>query len=195
MSFIRNLLALVGLIAIIGGGYMYTKLKPEFDALNSLDPGARDVYLTMWHKLKETGSSADATVVRYQVDADLSWEEVEDSMKSVANSHNIKAVGELPLSEQVELMTGEEQPFLKIYQFCNPLTAMKMIGHSEAFSAYLPCRISLLEDKEGKLWLYSLDMDMMIRGGRTLPEELLVDALKVQEIITDIMVKGAAGDF
>lgn len=70
-----------------------------------------------------------------------------------------------------------------------------MIGHSEAFSAYLPCRISLLEDREGKLWLYSLDMDMMIKGGKTLPEELLGDALKVQEIITDIMVKGAAGDF
>ena len=47
-----------------------------------------------------------------------------------------------------------------------------MIGHSEAFSAYLPCRISLLEDREGKLWLYSLDMDMdmdmMIKGGQDL---------------------------
>lgn len=195
MSFIRNILAIIGLVAIVGGGYLYTKVKPEMDALNALDPGAKDVYMNMWTKLKESGNSAEATIVRYKVAEDLEWQEVEDSMKAVANEHNIKAVGELPLSEQVELMTGEKQPFLKIYQFCNPLTAMKMIAHSEAFSAYLPCRISLLEDKEGQLWIYSLDMDMMIKGGKTLPDDLLKEALKVQEIITDIMVKGAEGDF
>lgn len=207
MSFIRNILALIGLIAIVGGAFAYTKFAPmisqmgsmdigaEKAALDQLDPKAKDVYLEMWQKLKQSGNSADATVVKYPLAEGVSPEDAEEAMKSVANKHNIKAVGELPLSEQVQLETGQEQRFLKIYQFCNPQTAMKMVDFSDAFSAYLPCRIAMIKDKEGKYNLYSLNMDMMIYGGKTLPPELHAEATKVQEIITDIMKSGAAGDF
>ncbi len=87
------------------------------------------------------------------------------------------------------------QRFLKIYQYCNPQTAMKMVDYSDAFAAYLPCRIAMVEDKQGKYHLYSLDMDMMIYGGKTLPPDLHTEAVKVQEIITDIMKRAAEGDF
>lgn len=204
MGFIRNLLALVGLIAIIGGGYAYMQygdmlsqagsMKEEMAALGELDPKARDVYSEMWQKLKTSGNSADATVVVYPVDEGVTWEEVETAMKFKANEMNIKGVGELPLSDQVELETGEKQRFLKIYQFCNPQTAMRMVDFSDAFSAYLPCRIALIEDKEGKLQLYSLNMDMMIYGGKPLPPALHEEAVGVQEIITAIMEQGATGE-
>ena len=115
-------------------------------------------------------------------------------MKFKANELNIKGMGELPLSEQVKLETGKDQRFLKIYQFCNPQTAMRMVDYSDAFSAYLPCRISLIEDKQGKLNLYSLNMDMMIYGGKTLPTELLEEAKGVQNIITSIMEQGSTGE-
>jgi uncharacterized protein (DUF302 family) len=92
-------------------------------------------------------------------------------------------------------MTGEEQRYLKIYMFCNPLTAVQMVDYSDAFSAYLPCRISVVEDKSGKLWLYSLNMDMMIHGGTELPAELFEEASKVKDTIVDIMNRGAEGEF
>ncbi|MEE9342048.1 MAG: DUF302 domain-containing protein [Gammaproteobacteria bacterium] len=195
MSFIRNILALIGLLAIICGGVLYTKLSPEITAFKALDPGAKTVYGDMWRLLKETGNSADATVVKYPLAEGVSWEDAEVSMRSVANEHNIKAVGELPLSEQVELMTGEKKRFLKIYQYCNPITAMKMVDYSDAFSAYLPCRVAMVEDKAGNYALYSLNMDMMIKGGKTLPPELLAEAMRVKEIIIDIMERGSEGDF
>ncbi|MBK8453387.1 MAG: DUF302 domain-containing protein [Thiofilum sp.] len=207
MTIIRNILAIIGLLAIIGAGFAYTKfnsmmaqmggmdIAAEKTALDQLDPKAKDVYMTMWKKLKESGNSADATVVKYPLAEGVSPEDAEEAMKFVANEHNIKAVGELPLSQQVQLETGKEQRFLKIYQFCNPQTAMKMVDFSDAFSAYLPCRIAMVQDKAGKYNLYSLDMDMMIYGGKTLPPELHAEAVKVQEIITDIMKRGAAGDF
>ena len=72
---------------------------------------------------------------------------------------------------------------------------MKMVEYSDAFSAYLPCRIAMIEDKAGKYHLYSLDMDLMIYGGKSLPAELHAEAVKVQEIMTDIMKRGASGDF
>lgn len=195
MGFIRNLLALIGLIAIIGGGYAWTKIGPEIDAFNSLDAKAKDVYMNMWTDLKNSGNSADATVWKIPLEEGVSWEDAEEAMRFVANEHNIKNVGELPLSEQVQLMTGEEQRFLKIYQFCNPLTAMLMVDYSDAFAAYLPCRVAMVEDKDGKFNLYSLNMDMMIHGGKTLPDDLLEEANAVKTIILDIMKRGAAGDF
>jgi uncharacterized protein (DUF302 family) len=205
MNFIRNILALIGLLAIIAGTVAYfkygnmfsqmTSLASEEAALAQLDPKAKDLYMTMWKKLKETGNSAEATVVKYPLADGVTPADAEQSMKMVANEHNIKAVGELPLSEQVKLETGQDQRFLKIFQFCNPQTAMRMVDYSDAYSAYLPCRVAMVEDKQGKYNLYSLDMDMMIYGGKTLPPELLAEAQKVQEIITDIMKRGAAGDF
>jgi uncharacterized protein (DUF302 family) len=79
--------------------------------------------------------------------------------------------------------------------FCNALTASRMLDYNDAFSSYLPCRITLIEDKEGKLWLYTLNMDGMIYGGKPLPAELKKEAENVKEIILDIMNRGATGEF
>jgi uncharacterized protein (DUF302 family) len=195
MGFIKNILAIIGIIAIIGGGYAYSKFGSEMDALNALDPGAKKVYSDMWTKLKETGTSADATVWKKQIADDVSAEDAAEAMGSVATELNIKAVGVLPLSKEVEAKTGKKQRLLTIYQYCNPLTAMTMVEYSDAFSAYLPCRIAMVEDKKGKLWLYALDMDMMIFGGKTLPDKLFKEATKVKQVILDIMEAGATGEF
>lgn len=79
--------------------------------------------------------------------------------------------------------------------FCNALTAAKMLDYSDAFSAYLPCRITLLEDPDGQLWLYTLNMDLMVYGGKPLPPELKEEAIEVKDIILEIMNRGAEGDF
>jgi uncharacterized protein (DUF302 family) len=70
-----------------------------------------------------------------------------------------------------------------------------MVEHSDAFSAYLPCRLALIEDKQGQRWIYTLDMNAMIYGGAALPEYLLEKALDVQRVITRIQNGGAEGDF
>ena len=192
---IWNLLALLGLVIVAGIIALGVQQGSSIMNLKNFDPQAPKVYAEMAKTLIETGNAAEATVWKVPVEEGLSWEDVQDTMRFVANEHNIKNVGELPLSEQVQLMTGEEQRFLKIYMFCNPLTAANMFEYSVAFSAYLPCRISLIEDTDGKLWIYTLNMDMMIHGGTPLPEELKAEAIQVKEIMLDIMNRGAAGDF
>lgn len=192
---IWNLLALIGLLLVAGMIYMATQLGENLTNLRSFDSKAPEVYLDMAEKLIETGNAAEATVWKVPVQEGLGWEDVEQTMRFVANEHNIKNVGELPLSEQVATMTGKPQRFLKIYMFCNPLTAANMFDYSVAFSAYLPCRISLIEDPQGKLWLYTLNMDMMIYGGETLPEALKQEAIGVKDTILDIMNRGATGEF
>ena len=196
-----NLLALVGLALVAGVIWFAVSFDfglqnfKDLGNLSSFDKNAPTVYADMFKSLAETGNGAEATVWKIPVAEDLGVEDVEQTMRFVANEHNIKNVGELPLSEQVAVMTGEEQRFLKIYMFCNPLTAAKMLEFSDAYSAYLPCRISLVEDKSGKLWIYSLNMDMMIHGGEKLPPDLFDEANEVKDIILDIMNRGAEGDF
>jgi uncharacterized protein (DUF302 family) len=170
-------------------------VEPTYHRLNDFDDQAAEVYLSLFDNILSSGNAAEATVWKMPVADGLKASEVEEVMKFVANEHNIKNVGELPLSTQVEAMTGKPFRFMKIFMFCNALTAAKMVAYSDAYSAYLPCRVTLIEDTSGKLWLYSLNMDLMIFGGETLPAELKAEALQVKEIILDIMKRGANGDF
>lgn len=195
MNRIRNILALIGLAALVVVVWGAVKLLPYYNALQAFDEQALATYQDMAEKLLASGNAAEATIWKQRVKDGMSVEDVEDVMKSVANELNIKDVGQLPLSQQVELMTGQKQRFLKIYMYCNPLTAAKMVDYSDAFSAYLPCRLSLVEDKEGKYWIYSLNMDMMIHGGTPLPADLKEDAVRVKTVIKSIMDRAASGEF
>jgi uncharacterized protein (DUF302 family) len=192
---LRNLFALVGFTVIVVAIYAAVKMAPAIKTFDSFDEKAIDVYSEMATMLLETGNAVEAMVWKVPVNEDLTIEDVEETMRFVANEHNIKNVGELPLSAQIEAMSGNKSRHLKIYMFCNALTAAQMLDNSDAYSAFLPCRISMVEDKEGKLWLYSLNMDAMIYGGKPLPEELKKEAESVKEIILDIMNRGAEGDF
>lgn len=195
MNIIKNGFAVFGAISVVIILWVLYMVEPVYHRINSFDEKAFDTYKTLFTKIINTGNAAEATVWKVPVDESLKPAEVEEVMKFVANEHNIKDVGELPLYKQVEASTGKPFRFMKIYMFCNALTAAKMVRYSDAFSAYLPCRVTLLEDRTGKLWLYSLNMDLMIHGGTPLPDELKKEALNVKKIILDIMKRGATGEF
>ena len=194
-KFIWNLLALLGLAvaAILVAGFV--KYPSELKSLMEYDDQALSAYAAIGETLLQTGNGAEATVWKVPVQDGLSAQDVEETMKFVANEHNFKNVGELPLYKEIEAMSGEPSRFIKIYMFCNAMTAARMMLYSDAYSAYLPCRITLVEDTSGKLWLYTLNMDLMIHGGKELPPELKEEALQVKKIILDIINRGAAGEF
>jgi uncharacterized protein (DUF302 family) len=193
--FLRNLLALIGLLCVAAVVYLAMQLEPSMHLINGFEDKAAGYYLETMEKLLQTGSMAEATVWKVPVADGLSPDDVEEAMKSVANEHNIKNVGELPLYKEIEAMGGKPYRYVKIFMFCNAMTASRMIDYSDAFSAYLPCRVSLIEDKSGKLWIYSLNMDGMIYGGKPLPPALKAEAEGVKETILDIMKRGASGEF
>lgn len=195
MTAITRILALIGLIAIAIAAWVGPGLWHYKQAFDEFDPLARPTYRAMADRLVETGNAAAATVWSVKVAEGLTFEEVDESIRAVAIDRNIRNVGVLPLGEQVEAMTGEPWRKLMIYLYCNPLTAAKMIEHNIAYAAYLPCRVSLAEDAEGQLWITTLDMDMMIHGGKTLPDDLLVEALEVRETMLEILNRAAEGDF
>ncbi len=195
MGFLRNILALVGLMAVATMIWMGPSLYKYKTAFDGFDPKAFSTYKKMADQLVETGNAAAATVWKAKVAEGITFEEVDESIKNIAIELNIKGVGELPLGDQVAAMKGTPWRKLNIYLYCNPLTAAKMIEHDLAYAAYLPCRVSLVEDEKGQLWIYTLDMDMMIYGGKTLPDELLKEAIEVKGILQAILKRAAEGDF
>jgi uncharacterized protein (DUF302 family) len=164
-------------------------------ALQNLEEGAGAEANKMWDRWVESqGDIAVATTWERKVKPGVTQEQIEQAFASVASEMNFRSVGELPLSKELESRTGKPQKLLKVYSYCNPFTARDMVDFSPHMAAYLPCRITLVERADG-LWLYTLNMDMMIRMGRKLPPKLREDALKVRQAIWLMMERGSSGDF
>lgn len=138
------------------------------------------------------GMSIADTVVKVPLQDGVSMDDAVDSMKLRANTLNFKLVAHQPLYKELEAM-GIPSKRVEIFQFCDAQIAHTMLSESLDFAAYLPCRITLIEDKDGQAWLVSMDMDKVI-GMAGLPPELLAQATKVRDAITSIMEAGANGD-
>ncbi|MGH8806544.1 MAG: DUF302 domain-containing protein, partial [Noviherbaspirillum sp.] len=121
-------------------------------------------------------------------------EEIEQAFTSVATEDNIRAVGEFHLSRELEARSGQKEKFLKVYSYCSPATAKAMIDFSPHMAAYLPCRVTVLERADG-LWIYTLNMDMLIKMGRKLPPDLRKVALQVRETMWKMLDRGSRGEF
>lgn len=132
------------------------------------------------------------TVIKMPLAEGVSIDDAVTSMKLRANIRNMKLVAELPLSKQIEAM-GQKARRMEIYQFCDPLTAQRMVEANINFAAYLPCRIAVVEDEKGQGWLVMMNLDMMLNGA-TLSDDLKAEAMKVRNTLMDILQAGANGD-
>ncbi|NCA88433.1 MAG: DUF302 domain-containing protein [Gammaproteobacteria bacterium] len=132
------------------------------------------------------------TVLKMPLAEGVTADDAIESMKLRANALNFKLVAHLPLSQQLISM-GIESKRVEIFQFCDAAIAHDMIAHDIDFSAYLPCRITLIEDRDGHVWLVTLDLDMVIRTADLSPA-LLEKAINVRDTLREIMEAGASGD-
>ncbi|RMD69915.1 MAG: DUF302 domain-containing protein [Gammaproteobacteria bacterium] len=190
MQVLRNVFAFLGLIALIAVGYGYWQLQASFQGY---DPRAPEV-VASFAKKALSEDLVSAMVVKVPVAEGVSLEDAIDSLKLRANVLNIKLVGEKPLHRQVEAMTGKPYRPSYIFELCDALTAAKMLDYNPDLIAFMPCRIALFEDRQGKLWLATMDMDLMIYGLRNLPPELKKEAMRIRNGIMEIMEAAAQGE-
>ena len=192
MRIIRNILALIGLMAIAGGIWAYATVGSK---LAGFDPGFPKVYQEFATRLLETGDPGVSMMWAVQVDEGLTPDDVIESMKSLATSRSLLFVGESPFYKQIEAITGEDYRYVNFLSFCDAQVGKKMLEYRDQYSGFMPCRIAIVEDKDGRLWLYSMNMDLMIHGGAELPADLKADATRVRDSIKAIMNGAARGEF
>jgi uncharacterized protein (DUF302 family) len=191
VNLLNRLLRALGLLAavalITGCGTIST--------LGKLEDGAGEEAAKMWDRwIEGEGDIAVATTWERKVKPGVTVSDIEQVLTQIAAERNMKGVGELPLSKELEARTGQPQKFLKVYSFCTPTTARKMVDFSPHMAAYLPCRITVVEKEDG-LWMYTLNMDMMVKMGRKLPSPLKEEAWAVRNTIWEMMERGSKGEF
>lgn len=134
-------------------------------------------------------------VYKMAVQPGVSVADAAESMRLRANALNLKLVAELPLSKQVEAMTGKPQKTIIIFQFCDALIAKQLIDVNVDFAVFMPCRIALIEEESGKAWLVMMDVDTnAIAREKKLSPELKKKIEGVRAMLIDIMKAGAAGE-
>lgn len=134
-------------------------------------------------------------VYKIAVQSGISVDDAAESMRLRANALNLKLVAELPLSKQVEAMTGKPQKTIIIFQFCDAVVAKQLIDVNVDFAVFMPCRIALIEEDSGKAWLVMMDVDTdAIAKQKSLSPELKKKIEEVRAMLVNIMKAGASGD-
>ncbi len=192
MTFIRNILALIGLLSLIVIGIAFATLSGK---LRDFDPDYARVYQEFGERLLETGDPGIAMMWKVPVVEGLEPEDIIESLKSLASERNMLFVGESPFYKQVEAMTGDSYRYINFLSFCSARVGKMMLDYQDPYSGFMPCRIALVEDKQGKFWLYSMNLDLMIHGGKQLPPQLKEGALQVRRNLREMMEGAAAGEF
>jgi uncharacterized protein (DUF302 family) len=187
ISPILRLIALLLAALLTGCGTIST--------LGKLEDGAGAEASKMWDRWVDSGGDiAVATTWERKVKAGVTANDIEQILRGVASERNMKEVGILPLSKELEARTGTKQKLLTVYSFCTPTTAREMVDFSPHMAAYLPCRVTVVEKEDG-LWLYTLNMDMMVKMGRKLPSPLKEHAWAVRSTIYEMMERASKGEF
>lgn len=131
-------------------------------------------------------------IARIQMQESVSFDDAVESLKLRANQHNLKFVGASPLYKEIEALTGKPAKRMEIFNFCDGLTANKMLSADPMMIAFMPCRIALVEDAQNKRWIVSMMMDMKLI--KALPSDARSSAERVMAAMKDMMVAASRGD-
>jgi len=196
MKLIKGLLTLIGAIVVIAAIIGAITIGPK---IAKLDSHALPEYMKMFDKVLTTGDPAKGMVHRVKMVIP------EDMTKAEAFENAIDIMDEVGAEYGLAMVDSKTMPrggklfkngglLTHIRSYCSPSIADKFLSHSGEFIGFMPCRIGIIEEPNGDIYVYTMGLELMINGGHTLPPELLKLANEVREGMYAMMNKGAAGD-
>jgi len=181
--------AALGLGGSLVVGYLYAEGRR---AEGRLDPKATQVYSEFARRMLAE-DAASASVLKMALADGVTVKEAIASMESRAAARNIKLVGRFSMTKEAPGRKGTPDRYAEVFQFCDSGTATALLEYNPDFLAHMPCSIALYQDAGGKGWLITLNLDLLIHGGREIAPELKQRILAVKEGLLDIMAAGATG--
>lgn len=147
-----------------------------------------------WAAVPKPVKTAQPGVYKLEIDKSVSFNDAAESMRLRANALNLQLVAELPLSKQVEAIVGKPQRIITIFQFCDAVIAKELIDLSMDFATYMPCRIAMIEDADGRGWLIMTDINVDMLAKEKKLQKVLTKRIKgVRDGLIEIMQAGATG--
>ncbi len=190
MKFIKSILALIGALVIAGLIAVFAKYG---STLKQFDGGALGAYMAMAGKVAETGDPAKGMILRKKmtIPEDMTKQEAIDNaievMDEVASQHGLAMVDH-------KVMPRKNGVYTQIRSYCSPTIADYFLNYSREFIGFMPCRIGIIEEPNGDIYLYTMNLDLMIHGGKKLPDNLLKLAKEVEAGMYGMLEAGAAGE-
>jgi uncharacterized protein (DUF302 family) len=144
---------------------------------------------------------------KLKADSELGFDDIVEAMELKANEVNFKKVGHNEFWKDVSAISGMPTLRIEILQFCDATVGRRMLDFSPEFSIFIPefsifipCRITVMEDANGDIWLMTMDWDVswLARAwqpGSQLDPELVQDAIRIRDAMKQIMEAGASGDW
>ncbi len=191
-------------VPLAGIGHIPTRPKEDYKKNTMLEPMSatakmrfmQTIMATMPFSLRDMISMM---VAKKKALPGLSFDEVIESLKSKALDLNMRPTGHNTPYKILRQTFDPESPRVEFLSFCDLITMRLILDYSLEMSAFLPCRIGVVEDANKQIWLTTLDFD--IRWLDTSPnpnrisDDLRERAIRVRENIEKIMNAAATGDF
>jgi uncharacterized protein (DUF302 family) len=195
MKYIRNIFMMVGLLVVFGIGMVFVKYD-----LSKMDTKALGLYMTMADVVLTTGNTADGMIrktkliVHKDETRDEALENALEILNEVAEADGLLVVKTSLMSAGGVDEKGIKQKYVRLNSYCNPTIAKVMLNYSMSYIGFMPCGVGIIEDDNGDIWFYTLDLGLMISGGHTLPPKLLEMAEGVANTMYTMIEKAAIGE-
>jgi len=190
MKFIKSILTLIGALVVLGLIFVLVRYGTT---LKQFDPGALSAYKEMAAKVLETGDPAKGMIIKKKmtIPEGMTKQEAIDNaievMDEVASQHGLAMVDH-------KVMPRKSGIYTQIRSYCSPTIADYFLNYSREFIGFMPCRIGIIEEPNGDIYLYTMNLDLMIHGGKKLSPELLKLAKEVEAGMYGMLEAGAAGE-
>ena len=196
MKLLKGIFTVIGFLVVVGLLIVGVKYG---SGLSKMDGKALGLYMDMADKVLTTGDPAKGMIIKRKlvIPEDTTKEEAienaKEIMDEIADAHGLAKVDEKTMPRDGKFMK-DGGLYTHIRSYCSPSIADIFLEFSGEFVGFMPCRLGIVEHKNGDIWLYTMNLDMMIHGGYTLPPKLLEYANTVKEAMEQMIEKGASGE-
>jgi len=196
MKLIKGLLTIIGALVVLGLVFVGVNYG---SSITKMDGKALGLYMAMADDVLTTGDPAKGMILKRKmvIAEDTSKEEAIENalevMDEVAEEYGLMKVDEKTMPREGKFI-ADGGKYTHIRSYCSPSIADIFLNFSGEFIGFMPCRVGIVEDANGDLWIYTMNLDMMIHGGHVLPDELAKYAMDVKNAMIGMLEKGAAGE-
>ncbi len=196
MKLIKGIFMIIGALVVLG---MILIGLNYGSSLTKMDGKALGLYMDMADKVLTTGDPAKGMVIKRKlvIEEGTSKEEAIENaieiMDEIADAHGLAKVDEKTMPRAGKFMKDGGK-YTHIRSYCSPSIADVFLNFSGEFVGFMPCRVGIVEDNNGDIWLYTMGLDLMIHGGHELPPKMLELAETVKEAMEEMITKGALGE-
>jgi len=137
--------------------------------------------------------SVSQTVIQMPLNKGVSIRDSVQAMITSAEDMNMKMVSHLKISDELK-QRGIKTRHFEVLQLCNPEDAGKLVQMESLYAAFIPCRIAVVEEDDGQVWLMMQNLDILINH-QLIPPKLAQIAIKINQQMLAVMAAGVSGEF